>query len=421
MAGMRAWFLAVLAGLGLAGAVLLGRGPLARLLAQRWERQLASVSEEERSLLLKQLISLGDGGIPSLVAAAGSPREDIAQAGKQTLLGEIERWKSLEASEHEPKVRILAQALADQVDGWGPTARIDAAELAARILREFPAVAHGPIAVACEKVLRTAAERQLLAERELLDGRASPAQSQPASEAPVEPPWSRPVELARPAELSPRIAGGSLPIELSGEAAPGTTATTQPSGTSDAALPAGAEGSRPAGAGAIGDPPPLAQGLDSPQNSAPDAAWPPGSLPRGMAGTNGPAALSETLEHVETVELMRRLQNDGGREAEKELRWRGFTDVELELARQLFDPDPQIRKHLAELLPSLQSIDAAPWLLALCRDEDAEVRLIAVSLIATSGDPALKAEAERIARRDADPRLKNQAQRMTKPGKTTLR
>jgi HEAT repeat protein len=95
--------------------------------------------------------------------------------------------------------------------------------------------------------------------------------------------------------------------------------------------------------------------------------------------------------------------------------------VELELARQLFDPDPQIRKHLAELLPSLQSIDAAPWLLALCRDEDAEVRLIAVSLIATSGDPALKAEAERIARRDADPRLKNQAQRMTKPGKTTLR
>jgi len=42
-------------------------------------------------------------------------------------------------------------------------------------------------------------------------------------------------------------------------------------------------------------------------------------------------------------------------------------------------------------------------------------------VIATSQDPNLRAEAERIARQDADPRLKGQAERIANQRQQTLR
>ena len=54
------------------------------------------------------------------------------------------------------------------------------------------------------------------------------------------------------------------------------------------------------------------------------------------------------------------------------------------------------------MLPGLPGVDAAPWLLYLCRDDDPEVRLTAVFLIVTTGNPALLEKAEAIARADTD-------------------
>jgi HEAT repeat protein len=139
------------------------------------------------------------------------------------------------------------------------------------------------------------------------------------------------------------------------------------------------------------------------------------SAPAGgnQAGTNnGTGAPAGKFVHVETVELLRQLHAGGVEQAEVELRRRGFSDVQLELARQLFDPDPRVRMCLVERLPSLQSVNVVPWLLQLCRDEDSDVRRAAVALIATTGDPVLKAEAVRMARQDADPRLKDQSERI---------
>ena len=121
----------------------------------------------------------------------------------------------------------------------------------------------------------------------------------------------------------------------------------------------------------------------------------------------------EQLAEMETVQLMQwlgRPQGPRASAARAELMRRGFTEVHLELARQLFDPDPEVRKRLARLLPAVQSVDAAPWLLWLSRDPDPEVRLAAIGLIATSGDAALWEQIEQAAREDPDPQIQRQAE-----------
>ena len=95
-------------------------------------------------------------------------------------------------------------------------------------------------------------------------------------------------------------------------------------------------------------------------------------------------------------------------QARAELSRRGFSEVHFDLAKRLFSADPAVRKQLARALPGLRSIDAAPWLLELGRDTDPDVRLTAIALMATSGDPSLLEEVERIAAEDPDPRIRQE-------------
>jgi len=115
------------------------------------------------------------------------------------------------------------------------------------------------------------------------------------------------------------------------------------------------------------------------------------------------------------------LQTGTAENAETELVKRGFGPVQLELARRLFDPAPEARKQLLRLLPGLRTVDPLPWLLQLCRDQDKEVRLMAVSLAASSGDPALVAEVERLARQDSETRLQSQTKRIAERREQSFR
>jgi hypothetical protein len=126
-------------------------------------------------------------------------------------------------------------------------------------------------------------------------------------------------------------------------------------------------------------------------------------------------ANSSAESKMETIDLMRQscsTDPPAAARARAELEHRNFTEVHLELARRLFAPDAEVRKELARALPGLQSVDAAPWLLQLSRDTDAEVRLVAVSLLATTSDVSLLAEVEGIARQDVDPRIQAVADRI---------
>jgi hypothetical protein len=127
--------------------------------------------------------------------------------------------------------------------------------------------------------------------------------------------------------------------------------------------------------------------------------------------------LRDALKSIDVLDLMRRLRaDDAGQrtEARRELVRRGFSEVDLELARQLFSPDAEIRKQLARAVPRLASVDAAQWLMWLALDPQTDVRLAAVGTLATTGDPALLDRVEALARKDRDPQVQALAEQIAK-------
>jgi hypothetical protein len=403
------------------------RRQYAHLAAEHWRRQLGTVPDDRADILLRQVAELGEPGIPVLVEALGSERESVAQAGKRALWEQLDRWQMLGPSASSPNLAALADALAEQVERFGPTARNDAADLATRVLLwplDPRAVDRPQVIASCEKVLQATAVRGGVP----LDG--GPPSRQPLADEPDDAEAVRhhpataddPMEAGRLVLNLNRLPGGGLPIEpFQGPAA-------SPQG-----------GIEPGGRGGGGDPRPLAP----PPAARPLSTWrqpdrPPsgpqtsGTVPNGgvasdrppganagrvlpLAGRDDASAGSPAgkLSEIETLELMRWLdcrQEARASAARKELMRRGFTQVHLELARRLFDPDPEARKRLARLLPGIQSVDAAPWLLWLSHDPDPEVRRVAIGLIATTGDATLLEQIEQAARQDPDPQIQRQAE-----------
>lgn len=88
------------------------------------------------------------------------------------------------------------------------------------------------------------------------------------------------------------------------------------------------------------------------------------------------------------------------RNALQQLQTRGFTENHIELARRLTSPQAETRAGLARELPATSGIDSRLWLTWLLRDEDASVRLSALSVLATASDPATLHRVVAIARQD---------------------
>lgn len=154
-----------------------------------------------------------------------------------------------------------------------------------------------------------------------------------------------------------------------------------------------------------------------------DGVQPPGwrspmlGLPTagGQRRESGLASAAQGLG-PDTVAVIRRLHAQDphdAAEAQAELKRRGFGEREIALARQLSDPDPQTRRRLVRQLPGLAGLDAAPWLVELSRDADAEVRWTALTLLATTNDPALLDRVAELVRGDPDPRIQRLAERLS--------
>jgi hypothetical protein len=98
--------------------------------------------------------------------------------------------------------------------------------------------------------------------------------------------------------------------------------------------------------------------------------------------------------------------------AETHLAEAGFGPSQLDLARRLTSPDPAVREQLADILPQVPGIDAKTWLVWLSRDPRADVRLAAISVMATIDDPILLKRIREMARSDPDHRIQEQGQRL---------
>jgi len=469
MLSKKAALVAVLAAVAVVGLVVGLRRPALCLAARHWTQKLQSAPDEQIEPLLRQAAAWGEEGVPVLVEALGSGREPVARAGRRVIFSELERWKQLPVQERTSRLAVLAEALAARVENFGPTARSDAAELAAQILLwplESETTSARDVIAHCDTILQAVhAPRHRMAGmvgpgmREATGGQMPPA---PASELPgretsgaMAPratrfPGAAPDALRDQtvAEMA-RLPGGGLPIdwfprppsETPGALSEGRGPEDEP-GLLD--RPSNARRLSPRGTRSAADPccpepadqTPRAQGPASPDRAQTsvlngEMRLEPDVMSRGMASRQALSAAAssaagqpDSLARLDALEVMGRIRSadpSAADAAREELVRRGFGPRELELARRLTDPRPEVRRELAQILPGLAGVDAVAWLMWLSRDQDADVRLAAVTVMATTGDPALLRELEKIALKDSDPRVRAAAERLAERRRTELR
>ena len=408
--GPRALFLGLIMAAGLITLVVGLRGHFARLMAEHWQAKLDQVSDDRVPVLLAGIAELGEPGIPVLVEAFGSQRESVARAGKQMLIEEVSRWELLSSPEASRRLAILAESLADRIDQFGPTARSDAAELATRILLwplDDKSVDRGRVAQWCDRILRVSApERRTLDEHDrsggvtrLLVG-GDPAETyaenlERSMVAAIEPGTADTVPAAEAAESELE----SLPshesptiVQLRGDHPDNATrlrVANQPHGEPRKLIgievtplerlaqlfsASGENAQETRGSSSVAETQPL----------DPNA-------PGGQDQPHDPSAeadpIVDSLRRADTITVIKQLRSADGRvaaAAEVELTQRGFSGAHLELARRLFHPDPSVRKRVGRTALETPDVNTIPWLVELSRDDAPEVRLTAVTLMATT-------------------------------------
>ncbi|MCI0492701.1 MAG: hypothetical protein L0Z07_07175 [Planctomycetes bacterium] len=97
---------------------------------------------------------------------------------------------------------------------------------------------------------------------------------------------------------------------------------------------------------------------------------------------------------------------------EEELSQRGFSRLSERLVQQLFSDQVEDRLRLVDDVLTEPGVDARPWLLLLADDRSGDVRLVVVTVMATSNDPELIEKAWRVAISDRDPRIASLAERL---------
>ena len=342
-----------------------------------------------------------EGAIPALAEALGSERECVALAAKKELLARLDEWHKLPASQCAARVTELARALAERVDGFNPAGQRDAADVAVRIL-DRPIKGRG-----IDRQQYLAAGGKIL--HAGLNAKGEYSRKKAAE--------TKPAELAEDeAQMLAELTGLQQSDADAG-------AVQKPKSEDKSKADEADDEEMQAADSAANRPWRLGHGLqDAARNRAsriPDVAeageTAPVSAASNVAGGTADRRLRASLAGEDAIALIKDLnsQSDARADAaEAELIGRGFNATQLDLARKLFDPNPEVRKKLVQELPGLQDVDTVPWLLELCRDAESEVRLEAITILATSSDPAVLDQIEQIAGRDSDSSIRRVAERV---------
>jgi hypothetical protein len=84
---------------------------------------------------------------------------------------------------------------------------------------------------------------------------------------------------------------------------------------------------------------------------------------------------------------------------------RSFGRLSRPLVEKFFSNRTDDRLQLVDEVLTSPGVDARPWLILLAEDSNADVRLAAVTIMATSTDTALLEKAWQTSIRDRDPRI----------------
>ena len=383
-------------------------------LAQQAAEQLQGAADAELGQRLRHIVQLQQPGLVMAVQLLGSPQERIALAAQDALLQELNHWELLAPQQHASDLGILAAELAVQTPRLPRARQQLAADLAARLLAwpdfsRLPQAA--PITLCCQRVL-SANDTGNRPSRKSLGQKDEPAEvavkQLPVSARRKESDTRKPELLAvhigdLPGGGLPieRVAGIALPRALAGDSAPAPATAPTPALLPDMSNARPLSAIEPATA--------LQQNSISAANEA--ARLSPESPQNAPAGK--PA---EPLDIFQLIVQLRSGDTGRSRRAEEELAGSHYPPEQRQLAYRLAHADPQVRARWTAALPSITNLDARPWLLWLARDDDPQVRRVAITLLLTSSDPLLTKQALSIARADADLQVQAIADRVAAKG-----
>jgi HEAT repeats len=388
--------------------------------------QLSQLPDRALEPHLQGLAQSGQSGLAQVVESLAAKRSALVRAAIRTLHGEIDRAKKLPGVDSAEVLDQLAHVLATHSSGFRGETLDVAAELAARILalssREQNQARR---LMDCHVVLAHRAQKQILLRAgsniSLSEARSTQTDSgRSTKEAPfplvycavplsggglpVSPanadPFPLPERLVAEARPLSDVKRAAIPADSSTILQTSLEAQSQKvrSAVNGPSLPnspfridvVDSAGDEPF----AGDQPSAAEERPSPDKTH---------------VSNSPEAPEDL---VRLLTLDKRVSSDNladAAAARKELKRNGIDESQLKMARATSDSDPQIRRQVVEALAGVDSVDARRWLLWFSHDADADVRRAAISLLATSTDPALRKRVREAAENDSNARIRDQA------------
>ena len=372
----RYWWFGGVFLLGVAVAVSLPGLRPRDLMVRTMVQRIGWSDEATAAQLVARMVTVEDAGWRAAVGMLDDERPAVRAAAYEGLRLRIEAWKTREHGAASRRIADLAGRLRVQAAGFRPQGTLLAGELANQLLRwRFdPEAAVDPVAVIadCEVVVRMAAavssdQLRLARSLELRDLR--PIQipnSSAADPEPLEPEPEPEVDDSPASESSTRPSIDYFPRDE-------PTPPSADAGDSEPDV-----NYRAAAAGVVSR----------------EFPWP-------------------DLTHWEVIQALNDRDALHVLRAIEELKRRGFSDREVEVAERMVDPDVRIRRHLIDQITRLDGIESRMWLLLMLNDEDRQIRERAISLLGqiADTDADVRIALRRHAMTEPDPAIRIQLQR----------
>jgi hypothetical protein len=391
--------------------------------AERLSRHAETAAPAAARVEAHELARRGVVAIPALVRLAGSPNVDAADAARDEVSAAIASWESeYRSSQNAPRLAEKLTILANALEHWTPTYEIVGRLWADRLALQ--------ITVNCA-VLSASETMTLLAhcDRVLAVAPAEARQAAPLTEA-TGSASGLPPDSPNTAESTGGAGGFQAPVAGADSSTP---MRPEPAPAPIASAPAGEAELR------LIDKPPVTPPAEAPRPSAIIAQPAMEPLePRIAADSEQmqprplPAPKPEVVDvpppqqlrlilrkyrQMSDAELARELALSSGfnaRTIQQVLRERSLPTAVGPAASLSRNPESDVERRILEQVSRLTPARGRQLLrdLATDADEDPEVRLQALALMATSGDPMLGTIARERAVADADPRVAELATRI---------
>ncbi|QDT72932.1 HEAT repeat domain-containing protein [Lacipirellula limnantheis] len=343
---------------------------------------------------IAELERLGAAGIEPLVGLAASQRSDVASAaqhavGRMLTTWELEATESGDVKAFALRAVSLASALDARGDQFGAEGQRWANELARKLLvhsDQFSTSESWEILACCDHVLG----RPLLPLKKTTIVAADLNDKPPGVAAPEPVSAPLPVQHDPPPDLPPSVRRTPRPLaDITFVESPMPLAVVR-------RIPEHSH-----------------NGLRPPLRLPDDGASPPASATNVGPVIDVPSPQevrlsARALRDFTDRSLVTKAAEGVGAEAiaaRQALRERGFVDGVLEFIEQVESLAPPARRGAIERAAQLPPADARQVLRWFVADEDAEVRLQALTILATTGDPKLAELARERAVEDVDPRV----------------